>query len=172
MKIELPRIPLARDLNAFAQAGRVLTDLHLNYESVEMYPIEVDGDDQNPGKVVKMKWGEKKDPETGKKVDDHSVLVYNGNLAFRGIPASVDRYVVDGRTPLEWMFDRYQVKTDKASGIVNDPNEYSDDPCYISNLIRRLITVSVRTVEIVDILPDLNELDQPANWPSAWKAQG
>ena len=99
LKIELPRIPLARDLNAFAQAGRVLTDLHLNYESVEMYPIEVDGDDQNPGKVVKMKWGKKKDPETGKKVDDHSVLVYNGNLAFRGIPASVDRYVVDGRTP-------------------------------------------------------------------------
>ena len=66
------------------QAGRVLADLHLNYESVEMYPIEVDGDDQNPGKVVKMKWGKKKDPETGKKVDDHSVLVYNGNLAFRG----------------------------------------------------------------------------------------
>lgn len=46
-----------------------------------------------------LKWGKKKDPETGKKVDDHSVLVYNGNLAFRGIPASVDRYVVDGRTP-------------------------------------------------------------------------
>lgn len=70
------------------------------------------------------------------------------------------------------MIDRYQVKTDKASGIVNDPNEYSDDPCYISNLIKRLITVSVRTVEIVDTLPDLNELDQPANWPFAWKAQG
>ena len=172
LKLELPRIPLARDFNAFAQAGRVLADLHLNYESVEMYPIEVDGDDQNPGKVVKMKWGKKKDPETGKKVDDHSVLVYNGNLAFRGIPASVDRYVVNGRTPLEWMIDRYQVKTDKASGIVNDPNEYSDDPCYISNLIKRLITVSVRTVEIVDTLPDLNELDQPANWPFAWKAQG
>ena len=64
-----------------------------------MYPIEVDGDDQNLGKVVKMKWGKKKDPETGKKVDDHSVLVYNGNLAFRGVPASVDRYVVNERTP-------------------------------------------------------------------------
>lgn len=70
------------------------------------------------------------------------------------------------------MIDRYQVKTDKASGIVNDPNEYSDDPCYISNLIKRLIAVSVRTVEIVDTLPDLNKLDQPANWPFAWKAQG
>jgi len=76
--------------------------------------------------------------------------------------------VVNGRTPLEWMIDRYQVKTDKASGIVNDPNEYSEDPMYIIDLVKRLVTVSVRTTEIVDSLPPLSERPQTANWPFAW----
>lgn len=65
--------------------------------------------------------------------------------------------------------NRYQVKTDLASGIVNDPNAYSDDPCYTSNLIRRLVTVSVETMRIVDALPPINEQDRYADFPYAWK---
>ena len=87
------------------------------------------------------------------------------------IPEGAQDYVVNGRSPLDWMVDRYQVKTDKATGIVNDPNEYSDDPRYILDLIGRLVTVSVKTNEIVAQLPPIKEVAKPASWPAAWKMQ-
>lgn len=144
-----------------------------------MWPLSIRGnggqDDmvelRNPGPMKKMKWGKRRDPETGKKVDDHTTLIYNDNLTFSGIPERANDYKVNGRSPLEWMIDRYQVKTDKASGIVNDPNEYSDDPTYICNLIPRLVTVSMRTLEIIDMLPPLHEIEHPSNWPLAWSAE-
>ena len=169
LKKELPRIPLSENFLQFSVAGRKLAELHINYEEVDMYPLEVVGDETNPGLVNKMRWGKKKDKDTGKTVDDKSVLVYNANLTYKGIPEDANRYIVNGRSPLEWMIDRYQIKTDKASGIVNDPNDYSEDPCYITKLIKRLVTVSVRTMEIIDNLPPINELPQPDEWPEAWK---
>lgn len=170
LKKELPRIPLAKDFKAFSLAGRRLAQLHLDYENVEPYPLTVRGDAGNPGRVQKMKWGKRKDPETGKKVDDYTTLIYNENLTFSDIPEAANEYKVNGRSPLEWMIDRYQMKTDKASGIVNDPNDYSDDPTYVSGLIPRLVTVAMDTLEIVNTLPPLNELPQPTDWPFAWKA--
>lgn len=166
---ELPRIPLSRNFREFAGAGRALAKLHLGYEDVDLWPVKEAGGSLLPGPVKKMKWGKRKDPETGKKVDDHTVLIYNENLVIRDIPEAAQRYVVNGRSPLEWVIDRYQVKTDKSSGIVNDPNEYSDDPRYIVDLVEKLIRVSMETMEIVDLLPPVSELPQPANWPFAWK---
>lgn len=78
--------------------------------------------------------------------------------------------MVTGRSPLDWMIDRYQVKTDKATGITNDPNDYSADPRYVLDLIGRLVTVSMRTNEIVAGLPQLHEVAKPASWPAAWGA--
>lgn len=169
LKKELPRIPFAEDFDAFCQAGKKLAGIHLNYESAEMYPLTIVGNVEDPGPVQKLRWGKKKDPEAGRSVEDRSVLVYSSRLTYKGIPEAAHRYVVNGRSPLEWMIDRYQVKTDPASGIVNDPNAYSDDPCYISNLIRRLVTVSVETMRIVDALPPINEQDRYADFPYAWK---
>lgn len=169
LKKELPRIPLAENFRTFSLAGRRLAQLHLGYESVQPYPLTVRGNASNPGRVQKMKWDKCKDPETGKKLDDHTTLIYNENLTFSDIPEAANEYKVNGRSPLEWMIDRYQVKTDKTSGIVNDPNDYSDDPTYISGLIPRLVTVAMETLEIVSTLPALNEKPQPADWPFAWK---
>lgn len=76
LKKELPRIPFASDFKSFSLAGRKLANLHLNYESVQPYPLTVFGDVSNPGDVKKMKWGKRKDPVTGKRVDDHTVLIY------------------------------------------------------------------------------------------------
>lgn len=170
LKKELPRIPFAEDFKTFSLTGRALAELHLNYETATPYPLRIQGDDKNPGHVQKMKWGKRKDPVNGKKIDDHTVLIYNENLTFREIPEVANDYKVNGRSPLEWVIDRYQVKTDKASGIVNDPNEYSEDPTYISGLIPRLVTVSMKTLDIVNQLPPLNELPQPDCFPFAWKA--
>ena len=170
LKKELPRIPLAEDFKTFSLAGRKLAQIHLEYERVQPYPLAVRGDASNPGRVQKMKWGKRKDPETGKRVDDYTTLICSENLTYSDIPEAANDYKVNGRSPLEWMIDRYQVKTDKASGIVNDPNEYSDDPTYISGLIPRLVTVSMETLDIVNALPPLKEKPQPADWPFAWKA--
>ena len=123
----------------------------------------------DPGPVEKMRWGKKRNPETGKMEVDKSVLVYNERLTFRDIPEIAHRYVVNGRSPLEWMIDRYQVKTDPASGIVNDPNTYSNDPLYIANLVCRLVTVSVETMTIVDSLTSINEKDCYDDFPFEWK---
>lgn len=115
--------------------------------------------------------GKRRNPETGKQEKDHTRLVYNKRVTISNIPESAQGYVVNGRSPLDWMIDRYQVKTDKATGIKNDPNEYSDDPRYILDLACRLVTVSMRTNEIVAQLPPLKEIEKPKNWPVAWSTE-
>lgn len=143
----------------------------MEYESAALYPLTVVGDAEAPGPVEKLRWGKKRNPETGKLEPDKSTLVYNSRLTFKAIPEAAHRYVVNGRSPLEWMIDRYQVKTDASSGIVNDPNLFSDDPLYIANLIRRLVTVSVETMKIVDTLTKVHEKDCYLDFPEGWKMQ-
>lgn len=171
LKKELPRIPLAEDFVAFSNAGRNLARLHLNYEELEPWPVEEVGDSVDPGPVKKIKWAKKRNPSTGKKENDYTTLIYNDTLTIRDIPAGAQRYVVNGRSPLDWVIDRYQVKTDGPSGITNDPNDYSEDPRYIVDLIERLVRVSMETMEIVDSLPALKEKSQPADWPLAWRSE-
>lgn len=170
LKKELPRIPLAADFVAFARAGRALADLHLNYETVERWAaIEEEGDSANPGRTVKMAFGKCKKDDHHPKGQDMSVIKVAENLTLRNIPLEAYDYVVNGRSAIGWLMDRYQVRTDKASGIMNDPNDYSDDPRYIVDLVKRVVTVSLSTLEIVHTLPSLNEKPQPADWPLTWK---
>ena len=132
--------------------GRKLADLHLNYESAEQYPLDVvplhgaDPGDRQTWKVDKMRWRSK---------TDRSAILYNGKLTIMGIPAKAHDYMLGSRSALEWIIERYQVKTDKASGIVNDPNDWCDehdDPTYIVDLIKKVTTVSVETVKLVEQL--------------------
>ena len=140
---ELPRVPLVEAFEAFAEAGRKLADLHLNYENLDAWPTVETGllHGVDPGPVTKMRWAKKKDPESGKRVNDYTTLIFNANVTITGIPESAQNYVVNGRSPIDWMIDRYQVKVDEKSGITNDPNLYSDDPCYIIDLVGKLVRV-------------------------------
>jgi predicted helicase len=168
---ELPRIPLTNYFEEFANAGRQLAHLHLHYEELDPWPTVSAGilPGTDPGRVQKIRWAKRKDPETGKRVNDYSKLVYNQNVTITGIPVEAQGYVVNGRSPLDWVIDRYQVKTDPKSGITNDPNEYSDDPCYIIDLIVRLVRVSMETQQIVAALPtNIDEIPHPDNWPAEW----
>ena len=81
-------------------------------------------------------------------------LVYKDFLTIDGIPAETFEYQLGTRSALEWVIDQYRIKVDKRSGIVNDPNR-ADQPRYIVDLIGRVITVSLQTVEIVKGLPSL-----------------
>ncbi|MFW5471615.1 DEAD/DEAH box helicase [Knoellia sp. CPCC 206435] len=170
LKKMLPRIPLVSDPWPFIKAGRDLFELHLGYESVVPYPLDGlpddDGDTSDTAferfRVVKMAFGKKRDPETNKLVADKSTVVYNSAITLSGIPEEAHRYMLGSRSAIEWIIDRYQVKTDKASGIVNDPNDWSrevSDPRYIIDLLARIVTVSLETMAIVDALPGLDILD-------------
>lgn len=155
LKRMLPRIPLAAsaaDFEAFADAGRRLADLHVNYESVEPYPLHEQAplgmDPWDAFRVTKMRWSDK-----AKKT-----LIYNAHVTLGDVPAEAHRYMLGSRSALDWLIDRYQVKTDKASGIVNDPNDWGrehDDPRYIVDLVKRVTRVSIDTMAIVDSLPEL-----------------
>lgn len=160
LKRQLPRIPLpgsAEDFRAFAEAGRRLMGLHVDYESVEPYPLVEEhstNDESDPDfyRVTKPRYG------GNARSKDLSTIVYNANVTLRGIPDEAHEYMLGARSGLDWIIDRYRVKTDKASGIVNDPNDWAaehEDPRYIVNLIKRVTTVSVETMGIVAGLPEL-----------------
>ena len=141
--------------HAFSRAGAALADLHLNYESAERYPLDWEATRTPVSyRVEKMLPQGKTDTEQGNyKV--FSSLKYNESLTLRGIPERAFAYRLGNRSALEWIVDQYRVKTDKRSGITHDPNGYSNDEQYILQLIERVITVSLRTVDIVDELSRL-----------------
>jgi len=146
LKRELPRIPLPKDLDyfrAFAEAGERLADLHVNYEDQPEYPLEKI---ETPGK--QLNWRVQK----MKLTKDKQAIVYNELITLAGIPPEVFEYRLGNRSALDWIIDRYQIRVDKRSGIVNDPNR-PDDPEYIVRLIGKVITVSLETVRIVKELP-------------------
>lgn len=162
LKKMLPHIetPTSRArFDQLAAAGRELMDLHVNYEDVEPWPVTVDvkpsadESDRETWRVQKMKWAKKKDSETGKNVNDVTTLVYNKSVTVHDIPAEADEYMLGSRSALAWIIDRYQVRKHKASGIVNDPNDWADEvgnPRYIVDLIAKVTRVAVETVRILE----------------------
>ncbi|WP_375665147.1 DEAD/DEAH box helicase [Bartonella sp. CL162QHHD] len=162
---ELPRIPCvksAEDFWKFVTAGRELGHLHVNYETVEPYPVTFkkgnpkQTDISNPEKfyyVTEMKFA-----KAGKE-KDKSTVIYNSNITMTDIPLEAYEYIVNGRPALEWVMGRQCVKTDKKSGIVNDANRYAvetvGNPAYPLELFQRVITVSLETMKIVKSLPKL-----------------
>ena len=178
LKKSLPRIPIVDDVNMFMDFymyGKKLADLHLNYEDVTPYPdVVVKGD-------RKVKMGTRRDPATGGFVDDttnpddynyfrvvdkmrfkskedKSTIIYNGNITIENIPAKAYEYIVNGKSAIEWIVERYAVTQDKKSLIKNDANDWSKEhhkPRYILDLLLSVINVSVQTVDIVNALPKL-----------------
>lgn len=146
LKRDLPHIPYVKDFWGFANAGARLAEIHVNYESQPEYDqLNLI---QNPD--VPLNWR----VEKMKLSKDKTSLVYNDFLTIGGIPSKALEYRLGTRSALEWIVNQYCVKTDKRSGIVNDPNQ-EDDPQYIVRLIGQVITVSLETVDIVAGLPAL-----------------
>ena len=146
----LPRIPMAPDFGAFAQAGRDLATLHLGYETCAEYPLEIVA--ARPGGLESHHF--RLGTRAMRFTDEKTVLIVNDHVRLAGIPPEAHRYVVNGRTPLEWFIDRYRVTQDKESGIVNDPNGWFAQPEDLIAAIRRIVHVSVETVRIVASLPE------------------
>lgn len=86
-------------------------------------------------------------------------VIYNTDITVTNIPNKVYNYIVNGKPDIEWIIDQYNVSIDKKSGILDDPNEFSEDPNYILNLLLSVITVSMKTLGLIDKLPDFEVLD-------------
>lgn len=156
LKKVLPRIPMVKDFKNFAAAGRKLADLHLNYEAVEPYPVNIQRSVEAPSRVEKMRYAKRG------KATDKTTIIYNSGITMSGIPLEAQEYMLGSRSALDWIVERYQVKTDKASGIVNDPNDWADEhgsPNYILDLLARIVTVSIETVKTVRALPKLEVIE-------------
>ncbi|RHE81854.1 helicase [Streptococcus anginosus] len=153
LKKDLARIPIVKNKEKYVEVGRALMDLHLNYEEVPVYDgVEITPLVNASYKVTKMRFAKKRD-ENGKSVNDLSTIIFNSDITISNIPEKAYEYVVNGRSAIEWIMDQYQVKTDKKSGITDDPNDYSEDEKYIFNLLLRIINVSVQTVDLINSLP-------------------
>ena len=146
----IPRIPFAPDFHAFSEAGVALADLHLNYETCERYPLEVvfahDGEPQLRHFQLGTRAMRFAD-------DEKTTLIINEHVRLSGIPEEAHRYVVNGKTPLEWFIDRYKITQDKDNGIINDPNGWFDNPRDLVTAIERIVYVSVESTRIIEDLP-------------------
>ncbi|MDM3854506.1 MAG: helicase [Aphanizomenon gracile PMC649.10] len=155
LKKMLPRIPFTADFWTFSKAGRELAYWHINYETIEPYELEefkkelyLDNQDYQ---VEKMVFGKNKNGI------DKTIIIYNSKLTLSQIPLEAYEYIVNGKSALEWIMERYKVIKDKDSGIINDPNHWSENPRYIVDLVKRIVRVSLETMRIVNSLPALNE---------------
>ena len=162
LKKMLPHIPRAAGFHTYASVGRELADLHVNYERVEPYPsVQEEASlhaPEDPWKRYRIGTRKMRFPKLGRKEKDYTRLEYNEYVTLVGIPEQAQHYTISGRSPLDWVIDRYYVKTDKASGIVNDPNDFLREqgrPNAVVDLIKRLVTVSMRTQELLSTLPPL-----------------
>ena len=154
----LPHVPYApnfRNFRAFADAGKALAYLHLNYETCERYPdLRVESRTQD------IFWEEKpEDFLLGTRAmrfadkNTKDTLIINEYVQLSGIPEDAHSYVVNGRTPLEWFINRYKITEDKKSGILNDPNGWFENPRDLITAIERIVYVSVKSARIIDSLP-------------------
>ena len=146
LKRDLPHIPFAPEFWEFVEAGRRLADIHVHYEDQPQYKLDLIEAPDMPldWRVEQMKFSK-----------DKTQIKYNDFLTLAGIPAEAFQYRLGKRSALEWVVDQYRVKTDKRSGIVNDPNR-ADNETYIVDLIRKIISVSLETVGIVERMSGLD----------------
>ena len=136
LKRDLPHIPFAPEFWEFVEAGRRLAEIHVHYEDQPQYKLDLIETPDMPldWRVAQMRFSK-----------DKTQIRYNDFLTLSGIPAEVFGYRLGHRSALEWVVDQYRVKTDRRSGIENDPNR-ADDEEYIVDLIRKVISVSLETV--------------------------
>jgi predicted helicase len=147
LKRDLPHIPLLARTEAYRAAvkiGQTLMDLHIYYEQQEPYPLMHQEDPSVP-------FGQLCIVEKMKLTPDHSAVIVNKGLTLAGIPEACFRYRLGNRSALEWIIDQYQMSKDARSGITSDPNR-REDPEYIVRLVKQVVAVSVKTVELVDEL--------------------
>jgi predicted helicase len=151
LRKDAARVPLLEAFRDYCDYGRKLADLQLNFEnfSNDFVKIEISQkslDSKKLYRVEKMRFG---------KNSDKSVISYNQFITLSEIPLDLYSYSVNGKSPIEWVMDRYVVKEDADSGIINDPNSFSEDAKYVLNLLLSVMEMTRRILELQKSLPKL-----------------
>ncbi len=153
LKKLIPRLPLVDDYRTFktySDIGRELADLHLNYENIERdRNIIVEGEKTNNFKLEKMRFTSK---------DKKDVIIFNSDIKIKNIPLEAYDYQVNGKSAIEWIMERYAVTINKDSQIENNPNlwcEENKNPRYILDLLLSVISLSIKTNELIKKLPEI-----------------
>ncbi|GHS32040.1 hypothetical protein JP0120_09390 [Helicobacter pylori] len=138
---EEPRIALSEDFKELSILGKELAELHLNYESGEMhasveYKTLMNAEEEGYYDV-----------ETMKKIGDR--IHYNNHIAITKIPKKAFDYVVNGKSAIDWVIERYKKTTDKDSLIENNPNDYKGGK-YVFELLCRVIKLSIKSVDLIE----------------------
>lgn len=150
---EMVRIPTLEKFPKYVEIGRQLSELHLNYEtpadaSALGLDISITQENYTVSKMRFQKVG---------KDNDKSTIIFNDYITISNIPERAYDYVVNGRSAIEWIMESYRIKTDKESGIIDDPNSYGDEK-YIFNLLISIISVSLKTLDLIDTMPEYREI--------------
>lgn len=166
---DLPHIPRVKDrvdFAAFSVAGSKLADLHLHYEDKASHLVNfaqgnmtVDVLDDQDFYVKKMKFKTK---------GDKSAIIYNHNITITDIPLEAYEYIVNGKSAIEWVMERQGVATHKDSQIINNANDWAietmHNPKYPLELLLKVITISLESVQIIRSLPKLVYSDVSWNY--------
>lgn len=168
----LPRIPYCKDFWGFSKIGKELAKIHLNYETIEIKQStatcnstkgksEIGNlfDEPEPLKDSDFKVTKIGFEKNVKIAQKPKTIVYNNKINIKNVPEKAYDYVVNGKSAIGWIIERYQITTDKDSGITNDPNLYSDNPRYILDLMLKVIEVSVRSVDLIAKLPKMEIIE-------------
>ena len=146
---------MLKNKESYVEIGRQLAYLHLNYESISMYEgVTLIYKSEAPSYIVKKMKHPKIRNEQGKSVNDKTKIIFNNEITISDIPEKAYDYIVNGKSAIEWIMDQYKVKNDTNSGIIDDPNKYSEDSKYIFNLLLSIINVSMKTLELIEELPE------------------
>lgn len=140
---EAPRIALSEDFKELSILGKELAELHLNYESGEMHTsvkhnLLENAEMEGYYDVVKMKKDKKGDS-----------IIYNRNITITKIPKKAFDYVINGKSAIDWVIERYSITTDKDSLIENNPNDYAGGK-YVFELLCRVIKLSEKSVDLIE----------------------
>jgi predicted helicase len=143
------RVPVSKDFFKFSDLGRKLASVQLSYESLEPHPLVISGTHKT-GSISKLRLS---------KVAENWVVDADHQLKISDIPQIALEHKIFGRSPLEWVIDRYQLIEDSESGLVNDPNSYSDKQDFVVNMVGRAVTMSIEMSNLLESAPKLEFLN-------------
>lgn len=168
LKREFPRIPFYDDFFQWRDRGAELMDLHINYETQKPFPLERHDSELTPKrKIVQGSMFDTTGNEAVEKPEfkpvtklradrENGTIIIDSQTSLTGIPPSAWEYKLGNRSAIEWILDQYKEKTPQDATIREKFNAYkfADYKEQVIDLLERVTNVSVRTMEIINSMPD------------------
>jgi predicted helicase len=148
LKREFPRIPLYDNFPQWAQWGKQLMDLHIGYENAPAYALTLKEVAAKETPKAKLK-----------AIKESGVIQLDENTELHGIPVQAWEYKLGNRSALEWVLDQYKEKKPSDPTIAEKFNTYkfSDYKVQVIDLLKKVCSVSVATMDIIKQMPSDNE---------------